>query len=88
MKTHKKHPKSGGGWIAAVTMDDGSVLTVELIRGRVARNYFGNPSYHWSAHVEGPGWRHTLLARRDDSGRKLALRAVRAIEELDNGRGT
>ncbi len=83
MKTHKKRRTPGGGWVAAVTMDDGAVLTVELIRGRVARNYFGNPSYHWSAIVTGDGWRHTLLAGRGDSGKTLALRAVRAIEELD-----
>ncbi len=108
MKTHKKRPTRGGGWIAAVTLDNGEVLTVELtegarlttqktpprnsgggahsplgIRGRVARHYFGNPSHHWSARVHGPGWRHTLVANRDDSGRKLALRAVQARAELD-----
>lgn len=82
MKTHKKRRTPGGGWSAAVTMDDGAVLTVQLIRGNVARYYFGNPSYHWSARVDGSGWSHTMLARRDDSARTLALRAVRAREEL------
>lgn len=77
MKTAKKVHDGRGGWTTTVTTDDGTEITVELVRGSYKRNWFGHDSYHWNANVSGPGWEHRILAGPDDSARQLALRGLR-----------
>lgn len=83
MKTAKKRHDVAGGWSTTVTTDDGTALTVELLRGHYKRNWFGHASYYWTARVTGPGWSHSFVGFQGDSAQRLALRGLHLQEACD-----
>lgn len=76
MRTARKVHRSDGGWTTTVTLDDGTVLRVELIRGAFMRNWFGHDSYHWHGLIFGPEWECKVAAFAGDSAQNLARRGV------------
>lgn len=76
MRTAKKSRISDGGWVTTVTLDDGTELRVELVRGAFRRNWFGNASYYWHGLIFGPGWECKVTAFAGDSAQYLARRGM------------